>query len=91
MKRAFVTGGSGHIGSALARQFARKGTDVAIANAHGPDSIGPLGKELGQHIIPQTLEAAFKADIVILATPFSAVPVIARAGGQSVPVSADTR
>jgi predicted dinucleotide-binding enzyme len=73
--------GSGHIGSALARQFARKGTDVAIANARGPDSLGALGKELGQHIIPQTLEAALKADMVILATPFSAVPVIARAGG----------
>jgi predicted dinucleotide-binding enzyme len=73
--------GSGNIGSALARQFARKGTDVAIANARGPDSLGALGKELGRHIIPQTLEAALKADMVILATPFSAVAVIARAGG----------
>jgi predicted dinucleotide-binding enzyme len=73
--------GSGNIGSALARQFTRKGISVAIANARGPDSIGPLGKELGQHIIPQTLEAALKADIVILAAPFSAVPVIARTGG----------
>ena len=73
--------GSGNIGSALARQFARKGTDVAIANARGPGSLGPLGKELGRHIIPQTLEAALKADMAILATPFSAVPDIARAGG----------
>src|SRR5579863_6085059 len=73
--------GSGHIGSALARQFVRKGMDVAIANARGPDSLGPLSKEFGQHIIPQTLEAALKADIVILAIPFSAVPDIARAGG----------
>jgi predicted dinucleotide-binding enzyme len=73
--------GSGNIGSAVARQFARAGIDVAIANARGPDSLGPLGKELGHHIIPQTLQAALKADVVILAAPFSAVPAIARAGG----------
>jgi 8-hydroxy-5-deazaflavin:NADPH oxidoreductase len=73
--------GSGNIGSAIARQFARKGINVAIANTRGPDSLGPLGDKLGHHIIPQTLEAALKADIVILAVPFSAVPVVARAGG----------
>jgi 8-hydroxy-5-deazaflavin:NADPH oxidoreductase len=72
--------GSGNIGSAVARQFARKGIDVAIANTRGPDSLAPLGKELGHHVIPQTLESALKADIVILAAPFSAVALIARAG-----------
>jgi predicted dinucleotide-binding enzyme len=71
--------GSGHIGSALARQFACTGIDVAIANTRGPDSLGRLGKELGHHIIPQSLEAALQADTVILASPFSAVEVIARA------------
>jgi 8-hydroxy-5-deazaflavin:NADPH oxidoreductase len=71
--------GSGHIGSAVARQFARTGIDVAIANTRGPDSLGRLGKELGHHIIPQSLEAALQADTVILASPFSAVEVIARA------------
>jgi predicted dinucleotide-binding enzyme len=73
--------GSGNIGSAVARQFARKGIDVAIANTRGPDSLGPLGQELGHHIIPQPLEAALRADTVILAVPFSAAQVIARAGG----------
>lgn len=73
--------GSGNIGSAVARQFARKGIDVAITNNRGPDSLAPLCNELGHHIIPQSLEAALKADIVILAVPFSAVAVIARAGG----------
>jgi 8-hydroxy-5-deazaflavin:NADPH oxidoreductase len=71
--------GSGNIGSAVARQFARKGINVAIANTRGPDSLAPLGKELGHHIVPQTLEAALTADIVILAAPFSAVAAIARA------------
>ena len=72
--------GSGNIGSAVARQFARKGMDVAIANTRGPDSLAALRKELGHHIIPQALEAALRADTVFLAAPFSAVSVIARAG-----------
>jgi predicted dinucleotide-binding enzyme len=72
--------GSGNIGSAVARQFARKSIDVAITNARGPGSLAALCKELGHHIIPQTLEAALRADTVILAAPFSAVSVIARAG-----------
>jgi 8-hydroxy-5-deazaflavin:NADPH oxidoreductase len=71
--------GSGNIGSALARQFARKGISVAIANTRGPDSLALLEKEFGRHIVPQTLEAALQADMVILAAPFSAVADIARA------------
>jgi predicted dinucleotide-binding enzyme len=73
--------GSGNIGSAVARQFARKGINVAIANTRGPESLAPLAKELGHHVTPQTLQAALKADIVILAAPFTAIAVIARAGG----------
>src|SRR5271156_3771696 len=72
--------GSGNIGSAVARQFVRKGINVAIANTRGPDSLAALGKELGRHIVPQTLEAALKAEIVILAAPFTAVAEIARTG-----------
>jgi predicted dinucleotide-binding enzyme len=70
--------GSGNIGSAVARQFARRGMDIAIANTRGPDSLLSLAKELGRHTIPQTLEAALQANIVILAAPFSAVATIAR-------------
>jgi hypothetical protein len=73
--------GSGNIGSAVARHFARNSINVAISNARGPGSLAALCKELGQHIVPQTLEAALRADTVILAVPFSAVSVIARAGG----------
>lgn len=72
--------GSGNIGTAVARQFARKGIEVAITNTRGPGSLLPLQKELGRHIVPQTLEAALNADIVILAAPFSAVAGIARSG-----------
>jgi predicted dinucleotide-binding enzyme len=70
--------GSGNIGAALARQFARKGITVAIANLRGPDSIQLLKKELGEHIVPQTIEAALTANTVVLAIPFTAVSAIAR-------------
>jgi 8-hydroxy-5-deazaflavin:NADPH oxidoreductase len=70
--------GSGNIGSAVARQFARRGIDIAIANTRGPDSLLSLRKELGSHVVPQTLEAASQATVVILAAPFSAVGAIAR-------------
>jgi predicted dinucleotide-binding enzyme len=70
--------GSGNIGTALARQFARKSISVAIANARGPDSLQILEKDLGQHIVPQTIEAALTATVVILAVPFTAVAAIAR-------------
>jgi predicted dinucleotide-binding enzyme len=70
--------GSGNIGSALARQFTRKGIAVAIANPRGPDSLQLLKKELGQNILPQTIEAALTAKTVILAAPFTAVSEIAR-------------
>jgi 8-hydroxy-5-deazaflavin:NADPH oxidoreductase len=69
---------SGNIGSAVARQFARRGIDIAIANTRGPDSLLSLANELGRHAIPQALEAALQANYVILAAPFSAVAAIAR-------------
>ena len=71
--------GSGNVGTALARQFARSGIAVGIANTRGPDSIAPLAKELGDKVVPLTLEEALKADVVILAVPFRAHTNVARA------------
>jgi 8-hydroxy-5-deazaflavin:NADPH oxidoreductase len=72
--------GSGNIGSAIARQFARQGIDIGIANTRGPDSLLALAKALGPHVVPQTLDAALQADVVIMAAPFSAAAAIARRG-----------
>ena len=69
--------GSGNIGSAVARQFARKRINVVIANTRGPDSLAALAKELGSYVTPQTIQFAVKADVVILAAPFTAIDVIA--------------
>ena len=65
--------GSGAIGTALARQFARKAIPVRIANSRGPASIAALAKELGPSIQPAELVEALTSDIVILAVPFAAV------------------
>src|SRR5258708_20366580 len=69
--------GSGNIGRALAHQFARKGIEVRVANSRGPEQIAPLRQELGQSVIPATVDEALAADIVIMAVPNPAVPEIA--------------
>ncbi len=72
--------GAGNIGTALARQFARAGIDVSIANKRGPQTISSLVNELGTNVTATTLSDALKADVVVLALPFPAVPDLAAAG-----------
>ena len=70
--------GTGNVGSALARLFARAGITVSIANRQGPDTIRPLVEELGDTVTARTLEDALAADVVFLAIPFVAVEEFAR-------------
>lgn len=70
--------GTGSVGTALARLFARVGIKVAIANTRGPASIQPLADELGDTVMPMTLRDALHADVVFLALPFVAVEGFAR-------------
>jgi 8-hydroxy-5-deazaflavin:NADPH oxidoreductase len=70
MKYAII--GSGKIGTALARIFARKNIDVAIANSRGPETLASLREELGPSVHPQSIEEASKAEIIFLAVPFPA-------------------
>lgn len=71
--------GSGNVGTALARQFARSGITVGIANTRGPDSITSLAKELGEKVVPLPLQEAITADVIILAIPFRAYTTVAAA------------
>lgn len=71
--------GAGNVGTALARQFARSGIAVNIANTRGIDSLAELANELGSHVTPVALEDALKADVVILAVPFRAHASVAAA------------
>lgn len=71
--------GSGSVGTALARQFARSGITVGVANTRGPASLAPLAKELGDKVEPLTLQDALKADVILLAIPFWSHRDIAKA------------
>ena len=62
--------GTGNVGKALARQFARSGISVGIANTRGPDSIASIVEELGDKVVPLALQEALKAEVIILAVPF---------------------
>ena len=76
MKYAII--GSGEIGAALARAFARKKIQVAIANSRGPATLASLTRELGPNVVPQSLQEACKAEMIFLAVPFSAHPEVAK-------------
>ncbi|MGJ7565652.1 NADPH-dependent F420 reductase [Variovorax sp. GB1R11] len=71
--------GAGNVGTALARQFARSGIAVSIANTRGVDSLAELANELGSHVTPVALEDALKAEVIILALPFRAHASVAAA------------
>ncbi|MFI5844722.1 NADPH-dependent F420 reductase [Catenuloplanes sp. NPDC051500] len=71
----YAIAGSGSIGTALARLFARAGVEVDIANTRGPETIDPIGPG----VRPVTMEAALTSDVIFMAVPFGAV---ARFGGQ---------
>lgn len=72
MKYAIL--GSGAIGAALAHRFVAKGIEVSLANTKGPESLAGLVGELGPLVKPVTAAEALRADMVILAIPFDAVP-----------------
>jgi 8-hydroxy-5-deazaflavin:NADPH oxidoreductase len=73
--------GAGAIGTALARQFARKSIQVKIANSRGPASMASVVGELGGNIEPVELAEALAADVVILAVPFTAAAETVQSGG----------
>ena len=76
MKYAII--GSDEIGTALARIFARKKIDVAIANTGGPKTLAALTEELGPSVVPQSVQDACQAAVIFLAVPFPAHKDVAR-------------
>jgi 8-hydroxy-5-deazaflavin:NADPH oxidoreductase len=71
--------GAGKVGQALARAFARKGIEVAIASRRSAESLAPVANAIGQTIIPKSLRDAVKAEIVLLAVPFGTQEDVAKA------------
>ena len=71
--------GFGAVGQALAKSFARKAMDVAVATTRPPDTIASTARAIGSTIVPKSLEQALGADVIVLAVPFWAHRDVARA------------
>jgi predicted dinucleotide-binding enzyme len=71
--------GFGAVGQALARAFARKNIQVAVAARRAPEAIAPQAKAIGPTVTASTLQDALKAQIVILALPFGLQNELAKA------------
>jgi hypothetical protein len=69
MKCAII--GSGQIGTALARIFARRNVEVGIANSRGPETLKFLVKETGPTVQPVSVKEAHQAEVIFLAVPFT--------------------
>ncbi|MGH7640329.1 MAG: NADPH-dependent F420 reductase [Candidatus Dormibacteria bacterium] len=65
--------GTGSIGTALARVFARRQVDSLIANTRGPESFPSLAAEVAPTVRATTIREAITADVLFLAVPFLAV------------------
>ena len=62
--------GFGAVGQALARMFARKGIEVAVASRRQPEALEPQANAIGPATVSKTLKDALEADIVMLAVPY---------------------
>jgi len=62
--------GFGAVGQALARMFARKGIEVAVASRRPPEALAPQARAIGPMVVPKALQDAIKADAIMLAVPF---------------------
>src|SRR6185312_11505526 len=70
--------GFGAVGQALARAFARKNIEVAVASRRPPEALLPQAQAIGPTVIPKTLQEAIKADVIFLAVRFEAHREVAR-------------
>jgi predicted dinucleotide-binding enzyme len=68
--------GLGKIGTAIAQAFGRQGIEVAVAGRRALDA---LAAQIGPSLVPQRIEDAVNADVVILAMPFATHRDIGRA------------
>lgn len=62
--------GTGSVGRTLARFFVASGIEVGLANTRGAEAVRSVAKDLGEAVVPQSLEEALRADIIILAVQF---------------------
>jgi 8-hydroxy-5-deazaflavin:NADPH oxidoreductase len=71
--------GFGAVGQALARAFARKHIDVAVASRRPPETLAPQARAIGPTVVAKSLRGALEADTIILAVPFGVHREVAKA------------
>lgn len=71
--------GFGSIGQALAKAFARKNIDVAVASHRPPEALAPQARAIGPTIVAKSLADALAADTIFLAIPFGEHGAVASA------------
>jgi 8-hydroxy-5-deazaflavin:NADPH oxidoreductase len=71
--------GFGSVGQALARMFARKNIEVAVAGRRPPEALASQAKAIGSTVIPASLQDALKSEILLLAIPFGGHRELAKA------------
>ena len=64
--------GSGNIGQALARAFARKNIAAALTNSRGPETLTAFVQARGPSVSARSVQEALAAEVVFLAVPFPA-------------------
>lgn len=69
--------GSGAIGGALAKQFARNKIAAVISNRRGPASLEEEVKVFASTVSASNVDDALNAEVIILAVPFGAVEEVA--------------
>ena len=73
--------GSGAVGAALAKQFARSKIKAVVANRRGPASLEEALQAFAPSVSAAETTDALEADVVILAIPFGAVGEVAKLRG----------
>ncbi|MFC2249128.1 NADPH-dependent F420 reductase [Labrys portucalensis] len=71
--------GFGKVGQALARAFARKNIEVAVASRRAPEALEPQARAIGPTVVAKPLRDALEADTIILAVPFGKHREVAKA------------
>ncbi len=71
--------GFGKIGQALARAFARKNIDVAVASRRPPEALAPQAQAIGATVVAKSLREALEADTIFLAIRFEEHREVAKA------------
>jgi predicted dinucleotide-binding enzyme len=70
--------GTGEIGGALARHWAKAGHQIVISSRH-PEELAPLARELGPNVKTGTpQEAATFGEVVLVSVPYKATPQVGR-------------